>query len=162
MQSWIAQHDQSKLPNVGNNIWKAGDIMYANLDDNPAIEKGTSATDPKDLTIIGNYTPRFRFGFSLGADYKGFDINLMFQGVAKRDVWVGGDDRTAYSKGMIFWGINGGQWDSTGYEDTWITSVLKEMKWEQISMLIIRAPLLEVNKTSRYKVVTCRMQLTSA
>lgn len=39
MQSWIAQHDQSKLPNVGNNIWKAGDIMYANLDDNPAIEK---------------------------------------------------------------------------------------------------------------------------
>ena len=103
MQSWIAQHDQSKLPNVGNNIWKAGDIMYANLDDNPAIEKGTSATDPKDLTIIGNYTPRFRFGFSLGADYKGFDINLMFQGVAKRDVWVGGDDRTAYSKGMIFW-----------------------------------------------------------
>ena len=44
MQSWIAQHDQSKLPNVGNNIWKAGDIMYANLDDNPAIEKGTSAT----------------------------------------------------------------------------------------------------------------------
>lgn len=117
MQSWIAQHDQSKLPNVGNNIWKAGDIMYANLDDNPAIEKGTSATDPKDLTIIGNYTPRFRFGFSLGADYKGFDINLMFQGVAKRDVWVGGDDRTAYSKGMIFWGINGGQWDSTGYEE---------------------------------------------
>lgn len=77
----------------------------------------TSATDPKDLTIIGNYTPRFRFGFSLGADYKGFDINLMFQGVAKRDVWVGGDDRTAYSKGMIFWGINGGQWDSTGYEE---------------------------------------------
>lgn len=41
----------------------------------------------------------------------------MFQGVAKRDVWVGGDDRTAYSKGMIFWGINGGQWDSTGYEE---------------------------------------------
>ena len=24
MQSWIAQHDQSKLPNVGNNIWKDG------------------------------------------------------------------------------------------------------------------------------------------
>ena len=39
---------------------------------NPAIEKGTSATDPKDLTIIGNYTPRFRFGFSLAADYTGF------------------------------------------------------------------------------------------
>lgn len=86
----------------------------------------------------------------------------MFQGVAKRDVWVGGDDRTAYSKGMIFWGINGGNGTPPDTKNTWITSVLKEMKWEQISMLIIRAPLLEVNKTSRYKVVTCRMQLTSA
>lgn len=117
MQDYIAIHDQSKLPNVGNNIWKAGDIMYANLDDNPAIEKGTSASDPKDLCIIGNSTPRYRYAFTLGADYKGFDINIMFQGVGKRDIWVGGDDKTATTKGMIFWGINGGQWDSTGYEE---------------------------------------------
>ena len=113
------RQDQSRLPNIGNNIWKAGDIMYANLDDNPAIEKGTSASDPKDLCIIGNSTPRYRFGITLGADYKGFDISLMFQGVAKRDIWVGGDDKTATQKGMIFWGINGGQWDSTGYEEHW-------------------------------------------
>lgn len=117
IQDYIAIHDQSRLPNIGNNIWKAGDIMYANLDDNAAIEKGTSANDPKDLCIIGNSTPRYRFGITLGADYKGFDISMMFQGVAKRDIWVGGDDRTAYSKGMIFWGVNGGQWDSTGYEE---------------------------------------------
>ena len=89
IQDYIAIHDQSRLPNIGNNIWKAGDIMYANLDDNPAIEKGTSASDPKDLCIIGNSTPRYRFGITLGADYKGFDISLMFQGVAKRDIWVG-------------------------------------------------------------------------
>ncbi|WP_289621362.1 TonB-dependent receptor [Bacteroides congonensis] len=117
IQDYIAIHDQSRLPSVGNNIWKAGDIMYANLDDNPAIEKGTSANDPKDLCIIGNSTPRYRFGITLGADYKGFDISMMFQGVAKRDIWVGGDDRTDYSKGMIFWGVNGGQWDSTGYDE---------------------------------------------
>ena len=117
IQDYIAIHDQSRLPSVGNNIWKAGDIMYANLDDNPAIEKGTSANDPKDLCIIGNSTPRYHFGITLGADYKGFDISMMFQGVAKRDIWVGGDDRTDYSKGMIFWGVNGGQWDSTGYDE---------------------------------------------
>lgn len=119
IQDYIAIHDQSRLPNIGNNIWKAGDIMYANLDDDPAIEKGTSANDPKDLCIIGNSTPRYRFGITLGADYKGFDISLMFQGVAKRDIWVGGDEKTATSKGMIFWGVNGGQWDSTGYEEHW-------------------------------------------
>lgn len=117
IQDYIAIHDQSKLPNVGNNIWKAGDIMYANLDGNPAIEKGTSANDPKDLTIIGNSTPRYRFGITLGADYGGFDINLMFQGIGKRDIWVGGDDKTATASGMIFWGVNGGQWSSTGYEE---------------------------------------------
>ena len=119
IQDYIAIHDQSRLPNIGNNIWKAGYIMYANLDDDPAIEKGTSANDPKDLCIIGNSTPRYRFGITLGADYKGFDISLMFQGVAKRDIWVGGDEKTATSKGMIFWGVNGGQWDSTGYEEHW-------------------------------------------
>lgn len=119
MQDWIKIHDQSKLPGIGKGVWQAGDIMYANLDDNPAIEKGTSANDPKDLCIIGNSMPRYRFGISLGADYKGFDISMMFQGVAKRDAWVGGDDKTATSKGMIFWGINGGQWDSTGYDEHW-------------------------------------------
>lgn len=119
IQDYIAIHDQSRLPEVGNNIWKAGDIMYANLDDNPAIEKGTSASDPKDLCIIGNSTPRFRYAITLGADYKGFDISLMFQGVGKRDIWVGGDDRTAYAIGRIFWGITGGQWNSTGYEEHW-------------------------------------------
>ena len=36
IQDYIAIHDQSRLPNIGNNIWKAGDIMYANLDDDPA------------------------------------------------------------------------------------------------------------------------------
>lgn len=119
MQDWIAIHDQSKLPGIGAGVWQAGDIMYENLDGNPAIEKGTSASDPKDLCIIGNSTPRYRFGLTLGADWKGFDISAMFQGVAKRDVWVGGDDKNATSKGMIFWGINGGQWDSTGYEEHW-------------------------------------------
>ena len=32
IQDYIAIHDQSRLPNIGNNIWKAGDIMYANLE----------------------------------------------------------------------------------------------------------------------------------
>lgn len=110
MANWIAQHDQSKLKGGGNNIWKAGDIMYANLDGDPAIEGGSTATDPKDLTIIGNNTPRYRFGLNLALDYKGFDFSIMFQGVAKRDYWV---------DGMIFWGVNGGQWNSTGYEGHW-------------------------------------------
>ena len=47
MAAHIAQHDQSKLKGGGQNIWKAGDIMYANLDDNPEIEQGTTASGSK-------------------------------------------------------------------------------------------------------------------
>lgn len=104
---YIAIHDQSTLAG-GSKTWKAGDMMYANLDDDPAITKGTSAENPGDLCIIGNNTPRYRFGINLGAEYKGFDLSVMFQGVMKRDYWL---------DGMIFWGINGNEWASTGYEE---------------------------------------------
>ena len=40
-----------------------------------------------DLVKIGNTTPRWQYSFRLGADWKGFDIDLFFQGVGKRDVW---------------------------------------------------------------------------
>ncbi len=63
---------------------------------------------------------------------------------------------------MIFWGINGGQWDSTGYEEhmDYFRPEGDEMG-ANLNAYYPR-PLLEVNKTSSYKVVTCRMQLTSA
>ncbi|MBD3591027.1 TonB-dependent receptor [Bacteroides sp. GM023] len=104
---YIAIHDQNTLAG-GTKTWKAGDMMYANLDDDPAITKGTTAEDPGDLCIIGNSTPRYRFGINLGAEYKGFDFSVMFQGVMKRDYWL---------DGMIFWGINGNEWASTGYKE---------------------------------------------
>ena len=104
---YVAAHDQSKLAG-GSKIWKAGDMMYADLDNNGEITKGTTANDPGDLCIIGNNTPRYRFGINLGAEYKGFDISMMFQGVMKRDYWL---------DGMIFWGVNGNEWGSTGYKE---------------------------------------------
>lgn len=104
---YIAKHDQNALAG-GTKQWRAGDMMYANLDDDPAITKGTTANDPGDLTIIGNSTPRFRFGINLGGQYKGFDLNIMFQGVMKRDFWI---------DGMTFWGINGNEWSSTAYKE---------------------------------------------
>ena len=40
-----------------------------------------------DLVKIGNETPRWQYSFRLGAEWKGFDIDLFFQGVGKRDMW---------------------------------------------------------------------------
>lgn len=109
MAAHIAEVDQSQLGG-GSAGWKAGDIMYADLDGDGKILSGTSVDDPKDLKVIGNSTPRFRFGLNLGAEFKGFDLSVFFQGVAKRDYWL---------DGMIFWGINGDEWSSTGYVEHW-------------------------------------------
>ena len=36
--------------------------------------------DPGDLSVIGNSSPRFRFGFNLNAEWNGFDLSAFFQG----------------------------------------------------------------------------------
>lgn len=103
MQDWLVAHK----PTWGSQ-WGAGDIMYRDLDGKEGISKGAStAEDHGDLKIIGNSNPRFRFGLSLGADWKGIDVQLFFQGVMKRDLWV---------SGPMFWGVDGGEWQSVGFE----------------------------------------------
>src|SRR5690625_6680389 len=46
--------------------------------------------NPGDMKVIGNSTPRYEYGFRIGADFKGFDLGVFFQGVAKRDLWGAG------------------------------------------------------------------------
>ena len=37
--------------------------------------------------VVGNALPRYEYSFRLGAAWKGFDIDLFFQGIGKRDMW---------------------------------------------------------------------------
>ncbi len=41
-----------------------------------------------DLKVIGNTQPRYEYGFRLGGAWRGFDIDMFFQGVGKRDMWA--------------------------------------------------------------------------
>jgi len=51
-----------------------GDIRYQDLDGNGTI-------DDTDITAIGDpYYPTLTYSFGLGADYKGFDFNILFRG----------------------------------------------------------------------------------
>jgi len=59
--------DQSGTPS-------AGDVKFVDTN-------GDGEITPADRTFLGNSTPEFYYGFSLGADYKGFDVSLFFQGV---------------------------------------------------------------------------------
>lgn len=69
---------------------------YKDIDGNGAIETGLTAGDAKDLSVIGNSSPRYRFGVDLNASWKGFDIRAFFQGVAKRDY---------YPLDYLYWGF---------------------------------------------------------
>lgn len=40
--------------------------------------------------VIGNFTPRYEWGLRLGAEWKGLDCSIFFQGVGKRKIWGSG------------------------------------------------------------------------
>lgn len=66
--------------------WLAGDIKYADLNHDGKIDYGNNTlANPGDQKIIGNSTPRYKFGFNLNLSYKGFDFESFMQGVLKRD-----------------------------------------------------------------------------
>ncbi len=68
-----------------------GDVKFVDVNGDGYIDAGTSTNgDPGDRVVIGNSTPRYEFGFRIGADYRGFDLSLFFQGVGKRSIWGNG------------------------------------------------------------------------
>jgi TonB-linked SusC/RagA family outer membrane protein len=97
-----ADVDQAKTmnANISNNssVWLPGDLKYKDLDKNGVISHGNeTVSDPGDLVLIGNTTPRYTFGISLNADWNNFFIGAFFQGTGRRD-WYPSSDADA------FWG----------------------------------------------------------
>jgi len=73
----------------GTFVFGPGDIKFKDLDRNGVIDGGKgTADDHGDLKVIGNITPRYQYSFHLGAEWRGFDIDMFFQGVGKRSVWT--------------------------------------------------------------------------
>ena len=91
---------------LGSN-WKAGDIMYKDLNGDGKIDNGANTTtNHGDLSVIGNSLPRYSFGLDFNADWQGFDFRVFFQGILKRDF---------FQNSYYFWGASGrGVWWSTG------------------------------------------------
>ena len=107
MKNHLATADQTSL----GNQWGAGDIMYANLNDDKKVNSGSyTLNDHGDLSIIGNSSPRYNYSITLDAAWKGFDFSVMFQGVGKRDF---------FTNEPYFAGANHGQWQSTAFVEHW-------------------------------------------
>lgn len=75
----------------GEFIFGPGDVKYVDVNGDGKFDNGSGTyDDPGDKEVIGNSTPRFEYGFRLGADYKGFDLSVFCQGVGKREIWGDG------------------------------------------------------------------------
>ena len=104
MNEWLANNK----PSWGSD-WAAGDVMYKDLNGDKKVNSGKSTYDDMgDLTKIGNSLPRYRFGITLDANWKGFDFLIFMQGVGKRDFW----DASPYSVGA-----NTGMWQAAAFKD---------------------------------------------
>ncbi|WP_162946637.1 SusC/RagA family TonB-linked outer membrane protein [Chitinophaga barathri] len=80
--------------------WGAIDVVpgwprYKDFDGNSKIERGFSANDPKDLRVIGNTSPRYRYGINLDMDWNGIDLSVFLQGIGKMDY---------YPHHYLYWG----------------------------------------------------------
>lgn len=94
---------------INSNPWHKGDIEYKDLSGDEIISPGKgTADDPGDRRVIGNSTPRYSFGLIYDCRWKGFDFSMFWQGILKRDVWLGD---------IPFFGITG-SWTQQVYETT--------------------------------------------
>lgn len=77
-----------------NNV-KPGYIKYKDISGPDGVPD--EKINDYDRTILGNPTPRYEFGLTLGGDWKGLDFSFFFQGVGKKDVYYSGAGARALS-----------------------------------------------------------------
>lgn len=86
--------DQSALK--GDFEIAPGDIKYKDIN-------GDGKIDDNDIVPIGSTTkPNLIYGFGVSANWKGFDFNVLFQGVGKSSFFINGFTVYPFSKGS--WG----------------------------------------------------------
>ncbi|MDR0333095.1 MAG: TonB-dependent receptor [Dysgonamonadaceae bacterium] len=92
----------------GSTFWP-GDLWYKDLNGDGIINQGDNTlANPGDRKLLGNNSPRYRFGITGDIAYKGFDLNVFFQGIGKRDLWIGSN---------AYWG--GGAGSRWMYDRSW-------------------------------------------
>ncbi|MCG8306799.1 MAG: TonB-dependent receptor [Cytophagales bacterium] len=89
--------------------WTAGDMKYEDINNDGKIDWGDNTVDnPGDQSIIGNSRPQYNYGITGGLQWKGFDLNMFWQGVGKKDVLFG-------SGVNVFYGFRGSKWQNSYY-----------------------------------------------
>lgn len=69
-----------------------GDLKYADLNNDGII-------DNNDRTVIGSSIPKYTYSFTVGANYKGWELSLFFQGVFGTKTYASGNLAYPYKNG---------------------------------------------------------------
>lgn len=81
--------DYQKVLQTGNFRFGEGDVKYVDLNGDGKVDSGAGTIDEHgDAIRIGNTTPRYEYSLRAGAAWKGFDLEVLFQGVGKREAWL--------------------------------------------------------------------------
>ncbi|RVU02390.1 SusC/RagA family TonB-linked outer membrane protein [Mucilaginibacter limnophilus] len=78
------QEEVNSYPKPAGFTVTPGDVKFVDQNRDGKI-------DDKDKVVLGNPFPRYTFGFTYRASYKGFDLSLFVQGVGKRDAFLRGE-----------------------------------------------------------------------
>ncbi|GHE28672.1 SusC/RagA family TonB-linked outer membrane protein [Sphingobacterium griseoflavum] len=94
-----------------------GYVWYRDINGDGLVDRGTRTLENSgDMRVIGNNTPRYRFAVMGNVRYKSFDLDLMFQGILHRDLWIG-NGVVGNNAHNIYWG--GGAGSRWMYDRSW-------------------------------------------
>ncbi len=86
LEAYLAKYYENNGIGMPANL-RVGDNMFCD-------ENGDGRLDYKDYIYLGSDTPEISYSFNFGAQWKGIDVNVVFQGSGNRFVYRGIDNWT--------------------------------------------------------------------
>jgi len=88
----------------GTRAFELGDIGFSDVSsaNNGAADGVVNANDNSVLSLL-SYDPRINYGIPFGASWKGFDINVLLQGVGARQVMISDRSQWQEQNVLSFW-----------------------------------------------------------
>lgn len=84
-EGYFSSSDEVQAHAFQDNRNAAGDIKYRDINGDKKIDLGNNTIDNHgDLVYLGNTSPRYQFGGTIGFEWNGIDLSAFVQGIGER------------------------------------------------------------------------------